>query len=145
MFHRLLATIVLGCLGAGCVHTGFARTTALVVPARSPDCHLDMFFFSEGPPPVPYAVLGAVATVSTKPRLFAIGENTVVAVRRMMEQACVVGAHGLMNVAAQSELIRVRKGYRKTTMGSAVAFVYVDPSGRPLPPPATDGRGTIGE
>jgi hypothetical protein len=134
MSGRFWATIVLGCAAAGCVHTGFAGTTAVVVPARSPDCHLDVFF--EGAPPAPYAVLGGVATVSTKPRLFAIGESSVVAVRRLMEQACAVGAHGLMNVAAQSELVRVRKGYRQSTTGSAVAFVYVDPSGRPLPPPA---------
>jgi hypothetical protein len=135
--------MVLGSAAGGCVHTGFASSTAVVVPARSPDCHLDVFF--QGPPPYPYAVLGAVATVSTKPRLFAIGENTGVAVRRMMEQACAVGAHGLMNVAANSELIRVRKGYRWNTTGSAVAFVYVDPSGRPLAPPVLDGRGALGE
>jgi hypothetical protein len=99
-----------------------------------------MFFLSEGPPPSPYAVVGAVATVSTKPRLFAIGENTDVAVRRIMEQACAIGAHGLMNVVATSELVRVRKGYRWSTTGSAVAFIYVDPSGRPLPPPAASPR-----
>ena len=113
----------------------------MMVPARSQDCHLDMFF--PGPPPRPYLVLGAVATVSTKPRLFAMGENTGVAIRRMMEQACMAGADGLMNVAANSELIRVRKGHRKRTTGSAMAFIYVDVSGQPLTPPAA--RGGIAE
>jgi hypothetical protein len=142
---RLAATFValLAFAASGCAHTGFDRTTSMAVPARSPDCHLDMYF--QGPPPYPYVVIGAVATVSTKPRLLAVGENTVVAIRRMREQACAVGAHGLMSVAANSELIRVRKGYRKSTTGSAVAFIYVDASGRPLPPPAVGRHGTIGE
>ena len=140
---RSLATMVIGCVAAGSVHTGFAGTTRMMVPVRSPDCHLDMCF--QAPPPRPYLVLGAVATVSTKPRLFAVGENADVAIRRMMERACLVGAHGLMNVAANSELIRVRKGHRKRTMGSALAFIYVDASGRPLPPPASGAHGGIGE
>jgi hypothetical protein len=142
---RLATTFValLAFAASGCAHTGFDRTTSMVVPGRSPDCHLDMYF--QGPPPYPYVVIGAVATVSTKPRLLAIGENTLVAIRRMREQACAVGAHGLMSVAANSELIRVRKGHWKSTTGGAVAFVYVDAFGRPLPAPAFGAHGGIAE
>jgi hypothetical protein len=105
----------------------------MVVAARPPDCYLDVVF--QGEPTRPYVALGAVATDSTGPQLFTIGENNVVAVRRVVEQACALGAHGLMNLAANTQYVPVGKGNWKSTTASAVAFVYVDASGRPLPPP----------
>src|SRR5215831_9396573 len=129
----VLASVVLGWAAAGCVQTTFTRMTALEVPARPADCHLDVVW--ERPPPYRYVELGLVTTDTTSPHLFAAGENEIVSMRRVMEQACTAGAHGLMNVTAQTRLVPVGKGTWKEITGSAVAFVYVDASGRPLSPP----------
>lgn len=129
----LLATMVMGFAAAGCVHTGFTPTTGLALPARPPDCYLDMIF--QGRPAYPYIVLGQINTDSTAPGLFALGESNDVAIQRMKEEACAVGAHGMMNVGANSQGVWTGNGYSKSTSGGAVAFVYVDPAGRPLPPP----------
>jgi hypothetical protein len=129
----LLATMVMGLAAAGCVHTGFTSATGIVVPPRSAGCYLDVVFV--GPPPYAYAVLGEVTTSSLGPRLFTISDNNVVAIRRMTEEACAVGAHGLMNVVADSQLVGFGKGRWKSTNGGAVAFIQVDAYGRPLPPP----------
>ncbi len=118
---------------SGCIHTGFTPTTGVAFPPRAEDCYLDMIF--QGQPPYPYVVIGQISTDSTAPDLFALGESNDVAVRRMKEQACLVGAHGLMQVGANSQGSWTSNGYSKSTSGGAVAFVYVDPTGRPLPPP----------
>jgi len=136
----LLATVVMGCAVAGCVHTGFARTTGLAVPARAPGCSLDIVF--QGPPPYPYVVIGQVMTNASGPEILAIGQNDVVAMRRVTEAACAAGAHGLMNIATSSERVRVGKGHWKTTRGAAMAFVYVDAFGRPLSAPEGRLRGS---
>ena len=134
MATRALVAMVMACAAAcGCVHTDFANTSGVVVPARSADCHLDVFF--RAPPPYPYVVLGLVSTNSMAPPVFAIGETDITVIRRMMEEACTIGAQGLMNVTAYSEPVRVGKGHWKSSNGSALAFVYVDPSGRRVPPP----------
>ena len=133
----LLPILVMGTETAGCVHSDFLKTTGTVVPVRSSDCYLDMVF--QGSPPYPYIVLGEVTTNSTAPGPFAIGENNVVAMRRMIERACAGGAHGLMNVDVNSQRVRVGKGYWKSTTASAIAFIYVDASGRPLPAPSGPG------
>jgi hypothetical protein len=125
--------VVLVAAGSGCVHTGFTPTTGMNLPPRAQNCYLDMIF--QGPPPYPYVVIGQVSTDSTAPGLFALGENNDVAVQRMKEQACLVGAHGLMQVGASSQGVWTGNGYSKSTSGGAVAFVYVDPSGRPLQAP----------
>jgi hypothetical protein len=139
--RRVLATLVMGFAAAGCVHSGFARMAAVEVPARSPGCRLDVVF--EGPPPAPYLELGEVISETTVPAAFAIGQNDAVTMRRVMAQACAIGAHGLMNIAASTERVGVGRGRWMNTRGSALAFVYVDASGRPLPPP--DGpRDAIG-
>jgi hypothetical protein len=132
----LLASMVMGCAVAGCVHTDFSRTTSLVVPGRSPDCRLDLVV--QGTPSYPYAVLGLVRTESAAPPLFAIGEDDFAAAQRVKRQACAAGAHGLMNVFANSELVRFGKGRWKSTTASALAFVYVDAVGRPLPAPGPE-------
>lgn len=121
-------------VGAGaCIHTGFTPTTGLNMPPRPQNCYLDMIF--QGAPPYPYVVLGQISTDSTAPGIFALGESNDVAVQRMKEQACLVGAHGLMQVGANSQGIWTGDGYSKSTSGGAVAFIYVDPQGRPLAPP----------
>ena len=128
-----LALTVMAFAPFGCVHTAFTPTTRLALAARPPDCYLDVIV--EGRPPFPYVVLGQISTDSTAPGLFALGESNDVAIRRMKEQACAVGAHGLLNVGANSQGVWTGNGYSKSTTGGAVAFIYVDPAGRPLPPP----------
>ncbi len=128
----LVATLFALASGA-CVHTGFTPTTGLALPARAENCYLDMIF--QGVPPYPYVVIGQISTDSTAPGLFALGESNDVAVQRMKEQACLVGAHGLLQVGANSQGSWTGNGYSKSTSGGAVAFIYVDPAGRPLPPP----------
>jgi len=122
----------MGLAVAGCVHTHFTRTTGLVVPARAPHCHLDVVF--QGAPSDPYVVLGGVATNSSAPALLVFGETDVAAMRRLTEQACTVGAQGLMNVALNTQLVWAGRGRWKSTAGTAWAFIYVDPLGRPLAP-----------
>jgi hypothetical protein len=116
-----------------CVHTGFTPTTGLQLAARPENCYLDMIF--QGAPPYPYVVIGQISTDSTAPGLWALGESNDVAVSRMKEEACRVGAHGLMQVGANSQGVWTGNGYSKSTSGGAVAFIYVDPAGHPLPPP----------
>jgi len=122
-------------IGAGCVQTGFVPTTTLRLPSRPEGCYLDMIFHGE--PPYPYVVIGSVTTDSTAPGLFAIGEGNEVAIQRTQQQACFVGAHGLLQVDSQSHGVWTQNGYSKSTTGAAVAFVYVDEAGRPLPPPSS--------
>jgi hypothetical protein len=130
---RVMGLLVLGLGGLGCVHTGFTPTTGIQLAQREPNCYLDMIF--QGPPPYAHLIIGQVTTDSTAPGLFALGESNDVAVQRMKEQACLVGAHGLMQVGANSQGSWNNNGYSKSTSGGAVAFIYVDPYGRPLPPP----------
>src|SRR6478736_2269302 len=98
-------------LSGACVHTGFQPTTGLVLPARGQGCYLDLIF--HGQPPAPYIVIGRISTDSTAPGLFALGENDHVAVDRMKEEACQVGAHGLLDVGASSQGVWTGNGYSK--------------------------------
>lgn len=131
---KLLSLVVGVALGAGCVHNGFTPATTMRVPARPEGCYLDMVF--QGVPLYPYVVLGQVTTDSTAPGLFALGENNDAAMERLQAEACAVGAHGLMQAGAASQGTWTNDGYSRSTTGSAVAFVYVDDAGRPLPPPS---------
>jgi hypothetical protein len=134
MRARQALPLVLGLvLGSGCVHNAFTPATTMKLSARPEGCYLDMIF--HGVPPFSYVVIGRVTTDSTAPGLWALGENNEVAMERLQEEACRVGAHGLLQVGAQSEGVWNGNGYSKSTTGAAVAFVYVDPYGRPLPPP----------
>jgi hypothetical protein len=126
----VLAIIV----GTGCVQTAFVPTTTLRLPSRPEGCYLDVILHGE--PPYPYVVIGSVTTDSTAPGLFAIGEGNEIAIERMQSQACRVGAHGLLQIDSQSHGVWTKDGYSKSTTGAAVAFVYVDEAGRPLPPPS---------
>ena len=126
------AALLMACLAAGCTHTGFVRTTAAVgVPARSPNCALDVVF--DGPPPSRYVVLGDIWTNWTAPRPLALGDSDVATMRRLTQQACAMGAHGLMNVLVIRRTPQGR-GW-KSTAATGEVFVYVDDSGRPLTPP----------
>jgi hypothetical protein len=79
-------------------------------------------------------VLGPVQTASSSPQVFyGLGDSNAEPIQRMIDQACVAGAHGLMSVNVETYRPPV-KGW-KSTKASAVAFVYVDASGRVLPPP----------
>jgi hypothetical protein len=132
----VLPALVLAILvGAGCVQTAFVPATTLKLPSRPDGCYLDLIFHGE--PPYPYVVIGSVTTDSTAPGLFALGEGNEVAIERMKNQACFVGAHGLLQVDSQSHGVWTQNGYSKSTTGAAVAFVYVDEAGRPLPPPSS--------
>lgn len=129
----VLSIVVAMCAGAGCVHNGFTPATNMQLASRPTGCYLDMVF--DGTPPFPYVVIGRVSTDSTAPGLFALGETNDAAMARLQSQACVVGAHGLMHAGAASAGSWTSDGYSRSTTGSAVAFVYVDAAGRPLPPP----------
>jgi hypothetical protein len=129
-----LAALAWGLSGTGCVHTSVTRTTAIAVPARSADCRLYVVF--QGPPSRPYLVLGQVTTDSERPAMFAFGAaNDIATMRRLEEQACAAGAHGLMSVIMRSELRWAGRGRWMSNMGGALAFVYVDAAGRPLAVP----------
>ena len=117
---------------AGCVHTDLTKTTGMVIPARSSDCHLEIVF--NGPPKRPYVVVAPVWTASSSPQvLYGLRDNNAYPIQQMIDQACVAGAHGLMSVVVETYR-PPGKGWR-STKASAVAFVYVDGSGRVLPPP----------
>ena len=130
--HRLSAILLVACLTAGCVHTGATKTAAVEVPARAPTCGLDVVF--QGQPPHPYVVLGEIDTTWSAPRLFAVGDSDVATMRRLTEQACAMGAHGLMNVVIARRRTLGRGGWNSTS-GTTEAFLYVDQTGRPLAPP----------
>jgi hypothetical protein len=126
--------VLTGLAVAGCVHTDFTRTAAVALPPRSPDCHLEIVF--DGPPRRPYVVLGQVWTDSSSPQvLYGRFDTNAAPVQRIIQQACVAGAHGLMSVTVQTHRPWGGKGWKRT-QAAAVAFAYVDGSGRVLPPPS---------
>jgi len=133
--RALLLIFVVGvvAVGAGCVHNAFTPSTTMRFAPRPDGCYVDLIFLGE--PPGPYVVIGRVSTESTAQGLFAIGENNEAAMERLKEEACRAGAHGLLQADTQAEGSWTKNGYSKSTTGAAVAFVYVDPYGRPLPPP----------
>jgi hypothetical protein len=58
------------------------------------------------------------------------------AVTRLKERACMVGAQGLMQINVNAGPRWADDGtYISVAEGSAVAFVYVDTAGRPLAAP----------
>ena len=129
----LLAVLLGIALGTGCVHNAFTPATTMKLAARPAGCYLDLILHGE--PPFPYVVIGHVSTESTAGGWFAIGENNEVAMERLQDEACSAGAHGLIQPDSQAQGVWTQNGYSKSTTGTAVAFVYVDPSGRALPPP----------
>jgi hypothetical protein len=106
----------------------------MALPARAPDCHLEIVF--NGPPRRPYVVVGQLWTDASSPQVFygRLDTNNAAPVQRLIQQACVAGAHGLMSVTVQTHR-PWGKGW-KSTQAVALAFAYVDASGRVLPPPS---------
>lgn len=129
----VLALVVGAALGTGCVSNAFTPSTTMKLAVRPEGCYLDVIF--DGVPPYAYVVIGRVTTESTAPGLFAIGEDNDAALARMKDEACHAGAHGLLHVGSSSQGVWTGDGYSKSTTGAAVAFVYVDDAGHPLPPP----------
>ncbi len=135
----LALAVLTGLAVAGCIHTNFTRTdftrtAAVVPPSRSPDCHLEIAF--SGPPRRPYVVLGQVWTDSSAPQiLYGRFDTNAAPIQRLIQRACVAGAHGLMSVVVETHGPWLPKGW-KSTRAAAVAFVYVDASGRLLPAPS---------
>jgi hypothetical protein len=131
---RLLLALLLSSALAGCVHTTFAATTTAKVPARAPNCPLEMVF--DGRPRHPYLVLGSVGTDATERTLwFTRSQGDGRAVERLMATACASGADGLMSIVVAGQNGWGLAPRWRTTEASAVAFVYVDASGRPLRQP----------
>jgi hypothetical protein len=118
---------------SGCVHTGFVPTSELLPPARPERCALDVVL--DGHPARPYVVIGRVSVDSTAPGLFALGENQSAVLRRLQAKACAVGAHVIFDVNAATSGNWDDDGFSRSTTGSALAAVYVDEDGYPLPPP----------
>jgi hypothetical protein len=114
-------------------HTGFTPTTGWVLPARPETCYLDLIF--QGSPPYPYVIIGQVSMDSNRPMFFQPGGPQGIAIERMKRQACLQGAHGLLAPSTQGGTSPYGNNQGNRTTASAVAFVYVDPAGRPLPPP----------
>lgn len=118
---------------SGCVHTGFVPTSDLLPPPRPEHCALDVVL--DGRPVQPYVVIGRVSVDSTAPSLFALGESQTAVLRRLEAKACAVGAHVIFDVNAATSGKWDDDGFSRSSTGSALAAVYVDENGYPLPPP----------
>jgi hypothetical protein len=118
---------------SGCVHTGFMPTSDVRLPTRPEHCALDVIL--DGRPTQPYVVIGRVSVDSTAPGLFALGEKQSAVLRRLEAKACAVGAHVIFDVNAATSGKWDDDGFSRSTTGSALAAVYVDEDGHPLPPP----------
>lgn len=130
---RWLLPLLALLLASSCVHKNFTPTGALSMPPRPDNCYLDIIL--DGKPEFAYVVIGRVSTDATSGGVFAWGENESDAVRRLKEAACDAGAHILFGMETGSQGQWNDDGFSKATRGTAVAAVYVDPQGRPLPPP----------
>jgi hypothetical protein len=117
----------------GCAYTGFFSTSDLRPPARPEDCALDVVL--DGRPRQPYVVIGRVSADSAAPGLFGLGETQEAVVGRIKAKACTVGAHVIFAVTAATNGRMSDDGYSTSTTGSALAAVYVDENGHPMPPP----------
>jgi hypothetical protein len=127
-------TALLACWASlGCVHTGFVPTSDWRPPARPEHCALDVIL--DGRPDRPYLVIGRVSADSTAPGLFALRENQEAALRRLKVKACEEGAHVIFEVNAAAGGQWNDDGFSRSTTAWALAAVYVDQGGYPLPPP----------
>jgi hypothetical protein len=131
---RIGGTALLACWASlGCVHTGFVPTSNISPPARPEHCALDVIL--DGRPDRQYLVIGRVSADGTAPSLFALRENQEAALRRLKAKACAEGAHVIFDVDATSSGQWNDDGFSRSTTASALAAVYVDQEGYPLPPP----------
>ena len=120
------------CASLGCVHTGFVPTSDMRPPTRLEHCALDVIL--DGRPARAYVVIGRVSVDGTAPGLFALREHQDAVLRRLKAKACAEGAHVIFDVNAETSGTWDEGGFSRSTTGSAVAAVYVDEHGNPLPP-----------
>lgn len=112
------------------VNTGFTPTTSFDLPPRSQSCSLDLLAVGQ----TPARAIVPIGPVTTHTE--GAGEDRDMAVIRLKERACMVGAHGLMQINASAGGRWTEDGtYVWVAEGTATAFVYVDMAGRPLPAP----------
>jgi hypothetical protein len=112
------------------VSTGFTPTTSFNLPPRPENCALDLLPVGQDPA---HAIV-PIGPVTTHTE--GAGEDRDMAVIRLKERACMVGAHGLMQINASAGPRWADDGtYVSVAEGTATAFVYVDTAGRPLPAP----------
>jgi hypothetical protein len=119
---------------AGCIHTGFVRTSPIRTRPRPANCYLDIILDGTTPP-FPYVTIGRVSTDGTAPGVFALVETEDEALDRMREEACLAGGHFLMSSQTGSQGQWTPDGFSRSTRGTAVVGIYVQPDGTPLPPP----------
>jgi hypothetical protein len=112
------------------VSTGFIPTTSFNLPPRPESCALDLIPVGQNPA---HAIV-PIGPVTTHTE--GAGEDREMAVIRLKERACMVGAHGLMLINASAGGRWTEDGtYVWVAEGSATAFVYVDTAGRPVSAP----------
>lgn len=111
------------------VNTGFTPTTSFDLPPRAQNCSLDLLAVGQTPSRA-IVPIGAVTTHTE-----GAGEDRDMALIRLKERACMSGAHGLMQISAQTRADWCDGTYTSVAEGWAMAFVYVDAFGRPLPAP----------
>jgi len=112
------------------VDTGFTPTTSFNLPPRAQNCSLDLLAVGQ----TPSRAIVPIGPVTTHTE--GAGEDRDMAVIRLKERACMSGAHGLMQISAQTRSDWCDGTYTLIAEGWAMAFVYVDAFGRPLPPGA---------
>ena len=109
------------------VNTGFTPTTSFDLPPRAQNCSLDLLAVGQ----TPSRAIVPIGPVTTHTE--GAGEDRDMAVIRLKERACMSGAHGLMQITAQTRSDWCDGTYTLIAEGWAMAFVYVDAFGRPLP------------
>jgi hypothetical protein len=111
------------------VNTGFTPTTSFNLPPRSQNCPLDLLAVGQ----TPSRAIVPIGPVTTHTE--GAGEDRDMAVIRLKERACMSGAHGLMQISAETRADWCDGTYTLVAEGWAMAFVYVDAFGRPLADP----------
>jgi hypothetical protein len=111
------------------VNTGFTPTTTFDLPPRAQNCSLDLVAVEQ----TPSRAIVPIWPVTT--HTDGAGQDRDMAVIRLKERACMSGAHGLMQITAQTRAEWCDGTYTSVAEGWAMAFVYVDAFGRPLPAP----------
>jgi hypothetical protein len=123
--------------------SAFTATSAIEAPARPADCHLDLVL--DRHPERPYVVLGRVSSSWVGRGRAAARTSEAEVMRHLARAACRAGAHVLFLVETSSQDHPSPQGrayFVRSLRGTAVAAVYVRPSGR-LEPPPTAPRSVI--
>lgn len=124
------------------VATDFTPSAAVAAPSRPPDCYLDVVF--DRSPERPYVVIGRVSASWLGRGRVALAATEAEVVPLLRREACRAGAHVIFSIetSSQDHLLLGRRGPRlaRSVRGTAVAAVYVRPSGHLEPPPPGPGR-----